>query len=165
MKFRVPTIPILFDTWKAFGADPVAMDFMQVYTSLQQGIIEGQDNPLIVTISYSLYEVQNYQMVWDYIHFPVFMNANAKWWNSLPANMQEVILEAYEAAKAKLIEDGKTEKEKTLAMIKDKGLTIIHLTPEAIGEFRTVAEEFNKKYLGDLWGADILEKVIARGKE
>jgi TRAP-type C4-dicarboxylate transport system substrate-binding protein len=165
MKIRVPTIPILFDTWKAFGADPVAMDFMQVYTSMQQGIVEGQDNPLIVTISYSLFEVQKYQMVWDYIHFPVFMNVNAKWWDGLSKDLQDVIVESYEAAKAILVEDGKTEKEKTLAMIKDKGLTIVHLTPEAIAEFRVVAEKFNQEYLTDLWGADILKRVIELGEQ
>ena len=71
----------------------------------------------------------------------------------------------HEAAKAKLVEDGKTEKENTLAMIEDKGLTIIHLKPEAIAEFRAVAEKFNQKYLTDLWGADILKRVIELGEQ
>jgi TRAP-type C4-dicarboxylate transport system substrate-binding protein len=164
MKFRVPNIAILFETWKAFGADPVAMDFMQVYTSMQQGIIEGQDNPLQVTISYSLFEVQNYQMVWDYIHFPVFVNANADWWAGLPPKVQEIILESYEEAKAFLVEAGKTEKEDMLKQIEAKGLTIVYLSPEAIAEFRTVANEFNRSYLGDLWGLDILDRVIEIGE-
>ena len=165
MKFRVPNIEILFETWKAFGANPVAMDFMQVYTSMQQGIIEGQDNPLQVTISYSLYEVQNYQMVWDYINMPVFVNANADFWNELPQKAKDIIVESYEEAKAKLVEDAITEQEKTLEKIEEKGLTIIHLKPEAIAEFREVANEFNKEYLSELWGSEVLERVIEIGNE
>jgi tripartite ATP-independent transporter DctP family solute receptor len=58
MKIRVPEIPVSVDAWRAFGANPTPMAFGEVYTGLQQKVIDGQENPLAIISSAKLYEVQ-----------------------------------------------------------------------------------------------------------
>lgn len=45
-KMRVPNVPLFMDSWKEAGARPQVMDFSEVFTGLQQGVIDGQENPV-----------------------------------------------------------------------------------------------------------------------
>lgn len=60
MKVRVPQNPIMLATYEAWGAAPIAMSWPEVFTALQQGVVDGQDNPYIVNYSMKFHEVQDY---------------------------------------------------------------------------------------------------------
>lgn len=60
LKVRVPQNPIMLASWKAWGANPISMAWTETFTALQQGVIDGQDNPYIVNNTMKFYEIQNY---------------------------------------------------------------------------------------------------------
>lgn len=60
LKVRVPQNPIMLATWKAWGANPIAMAWTETFTALQQQVVDGQDNPYIVNNTMKFYEVQDY---------------------------------------------------------------------------------------------------------
>jgi TRAP-type transport system periplasmic protein len=59
-KLRAPPSPLIVSTWRAIGAAPTPMNFSELYTALQTGVVEGQESPLIFIRSNRLFEVQKY---------------------------------------------------------------------------------------------------------
>jgi len=84
LKIRVPNNPIMVDTFESFGIDPVPMAWSEVFNALQQGVIDGQENPYDVLLSVKFHEVQDY--VTDSQHF--FQAAGVifsdQWFQTLP---------------------------------------------------------------------------------
>ncbi|UTW11180.1 TRAP transporter substrate-binding protein [Marinobacterium rhizophilum] len=60
LKVRIPQDPIMLATWEAWGANPIPMAWSETFTALQQGVVDGQDNPYIVNNTMKFYEVQDY---------------------------------------------------------------------------------------------------------
>lgn len=104
LRMRVPQIPILFETFAELGTDAVAMGFGEVYSSLQAGLIAGQENPLPTIAGFSIQEVQDYISLTEHVLAPEYIYLNADWWDGLPedlrALMTELLLEGQEVAAA-----------------------------------------------------------------
>lgn len=60
LKVRVPQNEIMLATYEAWGANPISMSWPEVFTALQQGVVDGQDNPYIVNYTMKFHEVQDY---------------------------------------------------------------------------------------------------------
>jgi len=94
LKIRVPNNPIMVDTFESFGIDPVPMAWSEVFNALQQGVIDGQENPYDVLLSVKFHEVQDY--VTDSQHF--FQAAGViisdQWFQTLPEDLQDAVLRA-----------------------------------------------------------------------
>ena len=58
-KLRAPPIPLIVSTWRAMGAAPTSMNFSELYTALQTGVVEGQEGPLVYIKADRVFEVQN----------------------------------------------------------------------------------------------------------
>lgn len=67
LKIRVPKNAIMIETWKALGAEPVPMAWPETFTALQQGVVDGQDNPHVVNYTMKFYEVQSYTSECHYL--------------------------------------------------------------------------------------------------
>lgn len=94
IKLRVPQSPVRMNTFKAFGANPVAMPFTEVFGALQQGIIDGQENPLATIYQGSLYEVQKYLSLTSHVYSAVHLLMNKKLYDSLPADLQKLLVDS-----------------------------------------------------------------------
>ncbi len=93
---RVPNVPIFVKVWDALGAKPTPMAFSEVFTSLQQGIIEGQENPFDLIYSASFYEVQKYVNLTEHVRGWIYVVIGEDKFRSMPEDLQKVILEAAE---------------------------------------------------------------------
>ena len=87
---------ILKDTLAALGASAIVLPFPEVYMACQTGTIDGQENPFMNIAEFRLYEVQKYITLTQHMHNFEVIAANKKWWNSLSAANQRIILKAYE---------------------------------------------------------------------
>lgn len=99
-KMRVPNVPLFVSFWEALGAKPTPMAFSEVFTSLQNHTIEGQENPLALIKSASFYEVQKYLNQTDHVISWIYLVGGAKKLGRLPAEQQKAITEAAQAAQA-----------------------------------------------------------------
>jgi tripartite ATP-independent transporter DctP family solute receptor len=98
MKIRLPVAPYLIALFKALGASPTPINFGEVYSALQTGLVDGQENPLILIDTAKLYEVQKYcaitNHVWSGIHYS-FSNPA---WKRLPPDLQQLSEKHFNAA-------------------------------------------------------------------
>ena len=131
LKVRVPNVPLFVATWEALGAKPTPMAFSEVFTSLQQGIIDGQENPLSIIWASRLYEVQKYLSLTGHVYSPVVIMISDAFYNSLPEDLQKIVVEAFEEVRPvarKMVEDQETE---LVEQLREKGMEVNTVEPEA----------------------------------
>ena len=122
-KMRVPNVPLFVDAWKAAGAAPQAMAFNEVFTALQQGVIEGQENPVDLIYSAGFYEVQKFVNVTEHVNGWIYVLVGVNQFNSLSDELKAAVLEA--AAEAQVYGDSLFEEQTSefVAMLEEKGMT------------------------------------------
>jgi tripartite ATP-independent transporter DctP family solute receptor len=91
LKFRVMETPLYITMVKALGASPTPIAWPEVYTSLQQGVVDGQENPVGVIYNNKFYEVQKYLILDGHAYGADFMLINDKFFNSLSAEQQNIL--------------------------------------------------------------------------
>ena len=151
LQFRVAGTDLFIETFTLMGADPVTMDFGEVFTSLQQGVIDGQENPIDVIASSSLYEVQDHITLWDYAYDPLVLAMNADTFSSFCASDQELLSEAASEAGRYQREIAAEEQDELVAMLAEEGMEVVTSDEIDVDAFRELVEE-------PVWGA--WEEVI-----
>jgi tripartite ATP-independent transporter DctP family solute receptor len=91
MRFRVPPGQIIFDTMKAFGAEPVTIPASGILPGLRDGTVGGQENPLAVVEGFKLYEVLKFVSMTNHIWSGFNQIAHLGTWQRLPADIKDVI--------------------------------------------------------------------------
>ncbi|MDH5398843.1 MAG: TRAP transporter substrate-binding protein [Cyclobacteriaceae bacterium] len=91
---RVPNVPISVQTWQGLGAKPTPMAFSEVFTALQQGTVEAQENPFSLIHSAGFYEVQKYVNLTGHVIGWVYVVMGEEKFKSLDVEDQEIILTA-----------------------------------------------------------------------
>lgn len=111
LKLRVPEIASWVEAWKAIGAKPTPIAWGEVYTSLQLGVVEAQENPLEQIYTAKLYEVQKYLALTAHVHDVRWIMVNDAFYTALPNDVRTAVDESMEVATAyvnKLVADNET---------------------------------------------------------
>lgn len=93
LKMRIPSNPLYVDMFDLLGASASPMSFSEVYTALQQGAIDGQENPYSATVVGKFEEVQDYLTEWNYSYDVLLLNVSDKVWQKL-SDEDKAIFEA-----------------------------------------------------------------------
>jgi len=91
MKLRVPNVPLFVDVWKSLGASPTPMAFSEVFTSLQNGVIDGQENPLALIRSANFNEVQGYVNQTEHVRSWIYMTIAESTWSKMSDEDQAAV--------------------------------------------------------------------------
>ncbi len=83
IKLRVPKSPARVKLFRTLGANPTSMSFKEVFSALQQGVIDGQENPLA--------QVQKYMSISNHVYTPAYPLINKKFFEKLPKDIQKVL--------------------------------------------------------------------------
>lgn len=146
LKIRIPGGSVYMDTFREFGADPISMSWSEVFTALQQGTIDGQENGLSTINSANVYEVQKYLTMWNYIYdgYPMLISEKSleKLNPELTKIVQEKAIEACQWGREKLKSDEIKLKDK----FKEFGVEITELDSEELKAFKKVVEPLVEKY-------------------
>jgi len=140
-KIRVMESPIFVTMMQAFGANPTPMAFSEVFTAMQQGTIDGQENPLAIIIGNKFYEVQKYIAKTEHIYVPFTVVMNLDKFNSLTQNQQDAILKAMEEATEYQYEINAQLDKEAVKVITDAGSEIIELTAEEKAQWQQIMTE------------------------
>jgi len=160
VKFRVMPAPILVESYKLLGASPVSISYHEVYTALQLGTAEGQENPIWTIGEMKFFEVQKYINMTNHGSIISIALANKKWFQGLPENIQKVIAKATKDVISPLVEfEEALDKEWLEKFKKNPKLTIIELTPGNIQAFMKALGPVRDRYLTMVGehGKDILK--------
>ena len=98
LRIRIPDNPMWHDVITTLGGDFVSMPFGDVPGALQQGVVDGQENPLNLIDAAGLQEFQDYLTVWNYTANPIVFALTGSLWESLEPEAQEIIEESAIAA-------------------------------------------------------------------
>ena len=146
LKIRVPAIKMYVDTLKGFGADPTAMNFAEVFTALQQGTIDGQENPLDTIRSGKIHEVQKYCTLWNWSYDPIALSISTKAWGRLSDADKKIFKEAGEEACRLQKETARTMDAQIVEEFKKAGVEFSTLTPEQVDGFKKAAAPVYDSY-------------------
>ncbi|WP_417678552.1 TRAP transporter substrate-binding protein [Pseudodonghicola sp.] len=123
-KFRVMDSSILIEQFKALGASAIALPFGELYTSLQTGVVDGEENPLDTIKNMKFYEVQKNLVVSDHGAMEDVILFNPTWWASLPADYQKVIIDAFHEVIPDLTAHKAEAVAAALQTIKESGINV-----------------------------------------
>ena len=154
LKIRTPQAKYHLNTLKYMGANPVAMSFSELYTAMQQGVVDGQENPVSNIYNAKFYEVNKYIALTGHLHLTHMVMYSEKLWNKLPAKLQAVVqkavIDSQEFQRAAVRNDDAT----LLAKLEEKGMqvsrpdraafraAVLPLRDEAVKEFGSKAKEW-----------------------
>jgi tripartite ATP-independent transporter DctP family solute receptor len=160
IKFRVAGSKLYLETFKLLGANAVTMSFGEVFTSLQQGVIDGQENPTAIIDSSKLYEVQRYLTLWHYSFDPLVLCINKKLFEGLPPADQQAIRAAAKEAVAYERAVSAEEEKRLPAELQKRGMQVNTLSPAQIAAFRDRVKPVYAM-VQEYVGADILKAMQA----
>lgn len=123
LKIRVMASALHKAIWQALGANPTPMPW-PIYTELEQGVIDGQENPLWVMEVYKFYEIQKYMTLTRHVYSPHIDVASLIWWKTLDAKDQEMIRKAMYEAAVYQRKDNRDKNAARLKFLKDKGMIV-----------------------------------------
>jgi tripartite ATP-independent transporter DctP family solute receptor len=123
LKIRVMESALHKELWRLLGANPTPMGW-PIFTELQQGTIDAQENPLSVIANYKLYEVQRYLTLTGHVYSAHIDVANLKWFQGLPGSDQELIRECMLEAALYQRNWNRTNEAGFLAKLKEGGMLV-----------------------------------------
>lgn len=154
------------DAWQflgsALGASPTPMAFAEVYTGLQTGAIDGQDNPLPTTVDKKFYEVTKQIALTSHLVDLNYAAISLDLWNSLSAEQQEMVQKAADAA----AEAGRTtqlaQESQLVSFLEEQGLDVYE--PDVAAFRDHVQAQYKDSDFAKDWPEGVLEKINALGK-
>lgn len=157
LKIRLMENPIHVGTFKTLGAYPVPMPFGELFTALQQGTVDGQENPLIIISTSKFAEVQKYLSLMGHFYVPAILLVSKDFWdNTLDDELRAIFTEAELKARA-WERDFCIESEKQLAdSLKNQGMEVT--VPDKAAFFEAVQpvyKDFEEKV-----GKEVIQKLI-----
>ena len=127
LKLRVPNVPLFVDVWAALGAQPTPMAFSEVFTSLQNGTIDGQENPLALIRSANFNEVQSHVNQTEHVRSWIYLTIAEGTWAKLSAEDQAAVMEAAQRAQAYERELFNASLAEDRADLESKGMTFVEV--------------------------------------
>lgn len=158
LKFRTMESPLIIAQFKALGANPVPIDFGETYNALQQGVVQGEENPLVSIVNMRFYDVQTNCVISNHAYLAYAFLFSQQYWDTIPADLQQIITDAANEAVAyerQLSIDSEAGYIKT---IEDSGTTVTYMTEDQtkvmVEAMKPVHEQFR-----DVVGSDLLDKA------
>lgn len=159
--YRTMTSPILVRQYEAWGATPTTMSFSEVYTGLQQGTIEGQENPPDATYHMKMHEVAKYLTISNHGALTTVLTVSLAWYDRLPADLQEAVRQA--GLSTSEVSQGLLEPYHTEAIegMRDAGADVSELAEKERQKLRTLSEPVWDIAREDSVMGPALEKLVA----
>lgn len=159
LKIRTMENEIHLDAWKALGANPTPMAFTELFTALQQGTIDGQENPYPTILLSKYPEVQKHVSNTNHVYTPFIFLFSKKVWEELSAEQQDIISKA-------AVEAGKFNRERTREVADEsletlkKEMTFTEIKEGEFEKFQEAVKPVIDKYKEKI-GAEIVDEFFA----
>lgn len=159
LKIRLQPNQVHINAMRALGANPLGMDWAEVYSALQQGVIDGQENPLDIIYTNKFYEVQKYCTLTEHFFDIGGVYMNLPYFNKLPENLQEAVLRAGNEAMLFERELSAGRESEFLAKLKRK-MEVIELTQEGLREFKEKSKPVYDQVKGIVMDDELVDEFL-----
>lgn len=159
LKIRTIPTPVFVGAVNAMGATATPMNFGEVYTSLQTGILDGYEHTAATTLSFKFYEVAKYMALTQHLLDPTIAAFSLAEWKKLDAKEQAIVMEAANLATDVVRSMTTTRESDSLAQLKKRGMII---TQPDMTEARAKAATVQKELAAKLKAEDLLKQILAQ---
>ncbi|MHB8958348.1 MAG: TRAP transporter substrate-binding protein [Candidatus Limnocylindrales bacterium] len=154
---RVPSNQAEVTVFKALGAQPTILAFTEVYTALQNGTAQAQENPVSTIKSAKFYEVQKYLNMTNHGIQPEYVFINAATWASMSPDQQAIVTSSFADIKAQQEAASKAAFDQDVADLQSHGMTVVQSDTAALRD--KVYQSTVRPLLVGLWGEDVVAKI------
>jgi tripartite ATP-independent transporter DctP family solute receptor len=162
IKLRVPEGKWRVKMFQAYGANPSPMKFSEVFTALQTGVMDGQENPFTQIFSAKFQEVQKFLSLTGHVYTPAYVTVGAKKWASLPADVRSTLEAVAKETQSYVYGEAEKGDSELLGKLRSAGMQVNTPNKDAfIAASRPVYEEFAREVKG---AQEVIDRAIALGK-
>jgi C4-dicarboxylate-binding protein DctP len=161
LKMRIQSSKVLSAEMKALGANPQVMAFSEVYTALQQGVVDGTENPVSNFYTQKMNEVQKHMTMSNHGYLGYAVIVNKKFWDGLPADIRTELAQAMKEATTYERDIAQKDNDDALAkVIAARTTTVYQLTPAERAEWQKTLQPLQKEFASVI-GADLIQSANA----
>jgi TRAP-type transport system periplasmic protein len=162
IKLRVPEGKWRVKMFQTYGANPSPMKFSEVFTALQTGVMDGQENPFTQIYSAKFQEVQKYISLTGHVYTPAYVTVGARKWASLPDDVRKVLEDTAKETQKFVYEKAAKDDDELLGKLKAAGMQVNTPNKDAfVAASKPVYEEFAAEVKGS---KEVIDRAIALGK-
>ena len=163
IKLRTPSGEWRVKMFQAYGANPTPMAFSEVFTALQTGVVDGQENPFTQIYSAKFQEVQDYLSLTGHVYTPAYVLVGKNRWESLPEDVRQILEETAKETQQFVYETAARLEDDLLTKIKEESdIEFNEAYKDAFIEAsKPIYEEFGSQVEG---GKEIVDKAISLGQ-
>jgi tripartite ATP-independent transporter DctP family solute receptor len=162
IKLRVPGGKWRVKMFQAYGANPSPMKFSEVFTALQTGVMDGEENPYTQIYSAKFQEVQKYLSLSGHVYTPAYLTVGITRWNSLPPDVRKILEDTAKETQAFVYQVAAKDDEELLGKLKAAGMQVNDVDKDAfIAASKPIYEEFGKEVPG---AKEVIDRAVALGK-
>lgn len=160
LKIRTMESKIHVDTWRTLGINPTPMSFNQLYTALEQKVVDGQENPYVIIKTNKLFEVQKYMTNTGHVYSSSVFVISKVFWDGLTDKEKEIITKAELEARAFERNLNERQDNECLAELAAVGMKVTDLAP---GEKEKIIQKLQPVYkeFAESIGGNFVERLLA----
>jgi len=149
IKLRVPEGKWRVKMFEAYGANPSPMKFSELFTALQTGVMDGQENPFTQIYSAKLQEVQKYLSLSGHVYTPAYLTVGTRRYESLPADVRKVLEDTAKETQAFVYQVAARDDDELLGKLKQAGMQVNDVDKDAfVSASKSIYDEFGKEVAG-----------------
>lgn len=148
---------VYLEMFKALGANPTAMPFTEIFTGLQQSTVDGFEIGIATYYTNNFHEVTKYMSLTNHTFTPIRLLIGQDKWNSIPEDLQNILLESVKEALPEARQQNDANEEKMLGIIKDAGVEINEIND--MNQFKEKCQDIWYLFEDEV-GSDLLNSVI-----
>lgn len=160
LKFRTMESPLIIAQFKALGANPIPIDFGETYNALQQGVVNGEENPLVSIVNMRFYDVQTDCVISNHAYLAYAFLVGTAFWDTIPEDLQAIILEAADEAVKYERDETIANEEGYIQVIADSGTTVTYMNEEQTAVMAEAMKPVHEMFR-DVVGSDLLDLAYA----
>jgi tripartite ATP-independent transporter DctP family solute receptor len=140
LKLRTMENPIHIATWRALGVNATPMPVSEVFTAIQQGAIDGQENPVSAFYGWKIHEVNKHITLTGHVYSPNTVLVSKKIWDTYDQETKNILMEAGKASAKRSREIARSQESTMLKEMTDGGCTVIELTDAQKAPFQEATQ-------------------------
>lgn len=160
LKVRVMQNNIFLDSFQNLGANAVPMAFGEVFTALETGAIDGQENPVVTIDTSKFSEVQKYLTMSRHAYTPFMVLYSKPLWDQLSEEEHTILRECAIVGRDVQREASRTLGEESLANVQEAGMEVTELSPEAQEAMRAAVQPVYEKHAATI-GQEVVDRMMA----
>jgi TRAP-type transport system periplasmic protein len=162
IKLRVPEGKWRVKMFQTYGANPSPMKFSEVFTALQTGVMDGQENPFSQIYSAKFQEVQKFMSLTGHVYTPAYITVGAKRWGTLPADVRKILEDTAKDVQSYVYAQAEKDDNELLGKIRSAGVQVNDADKAAfVKASSAVYDEFGKEVKGS---KELIDRALALAK-